>query len=108
MSTALFLEISAQGARDPQIAEALDHFEATVRSELTDWLRRSPEQGGYGLDAEIAPVRAFLLLCIIEGLKIRDAREPKPDRRLLRRELDRVVQALVQADARKSAEATLS
>lgn len=99
MSTALFLEISAQAARDPQIAEALDFYVATVRSELEDWLRRSPEQGGYGLDADIAPVRAFMLLCLIEGLKMRGAREPDVDRRELRRVLDGVLQGLVQLPA---------
>lgn len=96
MSTALFLEISAQGARDPQIAEALERFDHTVQLELTDWLRRSPERGGYGLDEGIAPLRALLLLCLIEGLKIRGAREPNVDRTRLRKELDRVLQALVE------------
>jgi AcrR family transcriptional regulator len=96
MSTALFLEISAQGARDPQIADALDRYDATVRSELADWLRRSPDRGGYGLDREIAPVRAFLLLCLIEGLKIRGAREPNLDRRELRKALDDVLKTLVE------------
>lgn len=96
MSTALFLEISAQGARDAQIAEALDRYDAIVRSELADWLRRSPDQGGYGLDREIAPVRAFLLLCLIEGLKIRGAREPNLDRRDLRKALDEVLKTLVE------------
>lgn len=96
MSTALFLEISAQGARDPQIAEALERYDRTVRSELTDWLRRCPEQGGYGLDESIAPLRALLLLCLIEGLKIRGSRAPDMDRGRLRRELDRVLQALVE------------
>lgn len=99
MSTALFLEISAQAARDPQIAEALDFYVATVRSELEDWLRRSPEQGGYGLDADTAPVRAFILLCLIEGLKIRGARETDFDRRELRKALDEVLKNLVQRPA---------
>jgi TetR/AcrR family transcriptional repressor of uid operon len=103
MNTALFLEISAQGARDPQIAQAMERFDSAVRSELTDWLRRSPGHGGCGLDERIAPLRALLLLSLIEGLKIRGARGPDVDRARLRRELDRVLQSLVEPLATESA-----
>jgi len=95
MSLVLFLEISAQAARDPQISRALARYDDAVRSELADWLQRSPEQGGYGLDAAVAPLRAFLLLSIIVGLKMHGARDPDVDRAKLRKELERILQALV-------------
>src|SRR3546814_1693576 len=44
MSAALLLEMSAEATRDPQIAAALDHFDATLRAAIVDWLTRSPER----------------------------------------------------------------
>jgi AcrR family transcriptional regulator len=101
MSLALYLEISAQAARDPQIAEALQRYDVAVRAELADWLRRSPAEGGLGLPGAVAPARAMMLLCLLEGLKIRGAREPDLDRRQMRRALDAVLESLVESPAAK-------
>ncbi len=95
MNMALYLEISAQATRDPQIAEALGRYDDTVCTELGDWLRRSREEGGYGLPEAVAPARALVLLCLIEGLKLRGPRGPAPDSRMLRKTLDDVLDALV-------------
>jgi len=95
MNTALYLEISAQATRDPQIAEALQSYDVTVCSELGDWLRRSKEEGGYGLPATVVPARALLLLCLIEGLKLRGPRGPALDRRILKKTLDEILATLV-------------
>lgn len=94
MNTALYLEITAQATRDPQIAEALQRYDATVCSELSDWLCRSSEDGGYGLPQSVAPARALMLLCLIEGIKIRASRAPAFDRRLLKTTLDGLLQSL--------------
>jgi AcrR family transcriptional regulator len=99
MSAALFLEMSAEATRDPQIAAALSRFDATVRSEIGDWLRRGKDDGGHGLPADVAPGRALMLVCLIEGLKVRGAREPELDKRLLELALNEVVAALVAAPA---------
>jgi AcrR family transcriptional regulator len=95
MSMTLYLEISAQATRDAQIAEALRRYDDTVCTELGDWLRRSREEGGYGLSAAIAPARALMLLCVIEGLKLRGPRGPAFDRKALRETLDELVESLV-------------
>jgi len=95
MSTALYLEISAQSTRDPQIAEALRRYDVTVCSELGDWLRRSRADGGYGLPEAIVPTRALILLCLIEGLKLRGPRGPALDRNMLRETLDELLDPLV-------------
>jgi AcrR family transcriptional regulator len=95
MSTALYLEISAQATRDPQIATALRRYDITVCSELGDWLSRSREKGGYGLPEDIVPARALMLLCLIEGLKLRGPRGPALDRKILRETLDELVETLV-------------
>lgn len=95
MSTALFLEMSAEATRDPQIAKAVQRFDRMVRSEIEDWLSRSAAKGGYGLPKEVAPARALMLVCLIEGVKVRVAREPGLDQGMLRRALADMVTALV-------------
>jgi AcrR family transcriptional regulator len=99
MSTSLYLEISAEATRDPQIAEALRKFDVTVCAELADWLGRDRKEGGYGLPDDITPARALMLLCLIEGLKIRGARKFALDRDLLRTALDEIIASLVAAPA---------
>lgn len=83
ISAPLFLEMSAEATRDPQIGAAMHDFDATVRGDLAAVLSRSRAQGGYGLPAPLAEARALMLLCLIEGLKVREAREPGLDRGLL-------------------------
>jgi AcrR family transcriptional regulator len=99
MSIALYLEISAQATRDLQIAEALRHYDVTVRSELGDWMRRGLAEGGYGLPDDDVPERALMLLCLIEGLKLRAPREPALDKRTLRKILDELLETLVTPSA---------
>jgi len=95
MSIVLYLEISAQATRDPQIAEALQRYDTTVRAELGDWLRRSREEGGHGLPDGDLSERAVMLLCLIEGLKLRAPREPALNRDVLREILDELLDTLI-------------
>jgi TetR/AcrR family transcriptional repressor of uid operon len=95
MSTALYLEMSAEATRDPQIAAALQKFDVAVRSEVAGWLARDREDGGYGLPRDLTPGRALMILCLIEGLKVRGAREPALDRRLLLEALGETIESLV-------------
>lgn len=83
MSAPLLLEISAEATRDPQIAAALDRFDAALREAIRDWVTRSPASGGHGVAVDQAPKRALLLQIIVEGLKVRETREPGLDRELL-------------------------
>ena len=95
INSMLYLEISAQATRDPQIAEAVKRFDIAVCSELADWLSRSRDDGGYGVPIDIAPTRALVLMCLIEGLKVRSRREPDPDRELLGRTIEGIIGTLV-------------
>ena len=97
MSSALFLEMSAEATRDPQISAALRRFDDTVRSELAEWVGRSEHRGGFGLPAGVACERVLMLLCVLEGLKVRKARDPGLDRKLLRRSLDFAIESLFPA-----------
>jgi len=94
MDAALYLEITAQAARDPQIAEALQVYDAMVCSEFSDWLCRRVEEGGYGLPRSIAPSRALMLLSLIEGVKLRGPRGPSFDREMLKNTLEGMLMSL--------------
>ena len=95
MNAALLLEMSAEATRDPQIAAALDRYDAAIRAALVDWLTRDRSAGGHALSAAAAPGRALLLQCLFEGLKLRETREPNLDRGLLEAALRKFMPALL-------------
>lgn len=76
MNVALFLEMSAEGKRNPVLAAALHATDQEVRKELAAWLAASRADGGKGLPPETAQVHAIGLQCFMEGLAIRAVREP--------------------------------
>ena len=102
VNAALFLETSAEGTRSPEIAQALQRSDAWVRQEFQRRLGQ-PTQGQAGDDGagdrsdrndhgaqsarqdEDAAARALLLQCLIEGLLVRAARDPRLDAAQLRR-----------------------
>lgn len=100
MNAALLLEISAEATRDPTVAAALDEFDTTLRGGLIEWLTRAPDTGGHGMPAALAPPRALLLQCLVEGLKVRETREPDLDRELLATALHEFVPLLLKAPRR--------
>lgn len=100
MNSALFLEMSAEATRDPQIGAATSAFDATIRAGLADWLARGEASGGHGLPPEVAKARALMLVCLIEGLKVRAAREPHLDPTLVSQGLEVLLPALCSIPAR--------
>jgi AcrR family transcriptional regulator len=97
LSPALFLEMSAEATRDTKIAAALNSFDAAVRGDIAAWLSRSRDHGGHGLPARLAPARALMLQCLIDGLKVRAAREPRLDKTLLKKALDEILPVVLKA-----------
>lgn len=96
ISAPLFLEMSAEATREPQIAAAIREFDSTVRADIEHVLSRSAKQGGYGLTAGSAAAgRALLLVCLLDGLKVREAREPDLDRKLLHAALKELLNELL-------------
>jgi AcrR family transcriptional regulator len=91
MNAALYMEMSAEGTRDPQVAEALRSSDRATRAELEAWLCRTPEEGGAGLSAELAASRALQLQCVVGGLVLRAVREPDLDRAPLQRAIDEIL-----------------
>lgn len=70
LNVALFLEMSVESSRDPQVAEALRASDATMLEELRAWMQRGRDEGGLGLAAETIANRAFLLQCFVNGLMV--------------------------------------
>jgi AcrR family transcriptional regulator len=79
MNAALFLEMSAEASRSPEILEAIRESDALVLGEFEGWLRRDRSAGGLGMPAGEASPRALLMQCLIEGLVVRAARDPGLD-----------------------------
>jgi len=94
LSVSLFLEMSAAGMRDPEIAQEIKRLDQKVCAEIAGWLGRSEERGGYGLPADVAAERALGLQCVIEGLKVRKARDPSLKGEHLRNTIDALVSSL--------------
>ena len=95
MSVALFLEMSAEATRDPQIAAALRRSDALILSDLGAWMHRAREDGGLGLPPETVATRAFLLECFIRGLAVTAVRHPDIDAATVRDSIDSVVSRLL-------------
>ncbi len=91
MSVALYLEMSAEATRNPQIAEALHESDELTRIEFRNWLARSRAEGGMGLSEAEAARRALELRFVVDGLTVRAAREPRIDRDALRAALEDLV-----------------
>lgn len=94
----LVMEISAEAARDPVIGEALRGLDRMLQEQIEDWMGRAVADGGAGVPAEQVPARALMLRFILDGMKMRQARDPDLDRDLLHRTLRDVLPCVVQGD----------
>ncbi len=90
LSPALFLEMSAEATRDEAVAAALHEFDVALRADLCAWLQRS-----HGCAKGDATAQALALQCFVEGLRVREAREPGLDRDALKAALDVFIPALL-------------
>jgi AcrR family transcriptional regulator len=95
MNAALFLEMSAEATRDPQIAAALRSSDALILSDLAAWMNRAREDGGLGLPPETVATRAFLLECFIRGLAVTAVRQPDMDPGTIKDSIHSVVNRLL-------------
>ena len=95
VNAALFLEMSAEATRDPQIAAALRRSDALILSDLAAWMNRARDDGGLGLPPDTVATRAFLLECFIRGLAVTAVRQPDMDARTIKDSIDDVVDRLL-------------
>lgn len=98
LDAGLVMEISAEAARDPIIGAAMRSFDATVQARIEDWLRKPVASGGLGIAETEVPARALMLRLVIDGLKMRQPRQPDLDPALLRRCLAGMLQPLLDPD----------
>lgn len=91
MNPALFLEMSAQASRDPQIAQALISADRISEGDFSRWLERRRAWD----TPQDTRVHALLLRCFIEGLAVRAVRQPDLDPALLAASLRLLVDYLL-------------
>jgi AcrR family transcriptional regulator len=95
MNAALYLEMSAEGTRDPQVAAAVRAADAQLHEDLKAWIARPRDLGGLGLPAERAAARAVMLQSFARGLAVNAVRTPGLDAALVRRAIEDFVRALL-------------
>lgn len=79
MNPALFLEMSAEASRNPEIAKALGRADGRCRADFTQWLQELVRARKIAMDEAEIERRALALQCLVEGLAVRTMREPDLD-----------------------------
>ena len=82
LEPALVLEITAESARDPVIGDAMASFNGRIDRALARWLATESDDGE-AMSAERLAQRTLILRALLDGLKMRQAREPDMDLDLL-------------------------
>lgn len=95
MNAALFLEASAEATRDQAVATAMHQVDELYFHELHAILTRPVAEGGFGMPPELARQRSLVLTCMVEGLAVRAARDPKLDIEWLRSSFREALQHLL-------------
>ena len=95
-NVALFLEMTAQAGRDPQIARAIEDADRISGDDFTGWLRqRARSAGAQPSEAELR-ARALSLKAFIDGLAVRALRAPNTDAALIANALDRFLPTVLE------------
>ncbi len=95
MNPALYLEMSAEATRDPQIAAALQESDEHIFEALQAWMVRDRDDRGLGLPPDIASRRADLLMQVWNGLAVSAVRRPNRDPAAMRDVIEQFVNRLV-------------
>src|SRR5690606_20443235 len=91
----LLLEMSAEGTRVPEVADAIRLGDDTCRFDFCAWLRKLAQEQGLELSEEDIRVRAFTFQCFIEGLALRTVREPGCDMEFIMKSLNTILPHLL-------------
>jgi AcrR family transcriptional regulator len=94
MSAPLFLEISAQATRDPEIAAIVAEADALLRKHMQETMQRTASSKGLFEDEVRAKPRMQLLMSLVEGLSVRSCREAGLDGELLQPTLAKLIAEL--------------
>jgi AcrR family transcriptional regulator len=93
MNAPLFLEISAEATRDPEIAAIVREADQLIKNHLLEAMQRTARSKSAYENRECAQARTLVLLSFIEGLAVRSCRE-QVDHELLRSVLTRFIAGL--------------
>lgn len=91
LDATLLLEIVAESRRDPVIAEAMGLLDQRINHGLGQWLAQSSTSD---VSPQRLQARALILRALLDGLKMRQARDPDLDLGLLREGLQDVFHCL--------------
>jgi AcrR family transcriptional regulator len=95
VNAAMMLDLTAEAARDPDIARIVRDKDQVISNDLTVAVQRAARSQGVRLTASAAFTRAVLLQSLIEGLAFRVVRDPTLSAETLRPLLSRIVGALM-------------
>jgi BetI-type transcriptional repressor, C-terminal len=95
MNPALYLEMSAEATRDPQIAAVLQESDERIFEALQAWMARDRDDRGLGLPPDVASRRALLLMHVWNGLAVSAVRRPNQDPSAMRDVIEPFVNRLV-------------
>lgn len=95
MNAGLFLDLTAECTRDPEIARVVRDKDRIVGDGLAQAVRRIAQARGVVLQSAQARERAELLHCLLEGLACRVVRNPKLRRATLKPMLEKVIGVLL-------------
>jgi AcrR family transcriptional regulator len=95
MNAGLFLDLTAECTRDPQIARVVRDKDKLIGDGLAQVVRRIARARGVILTDAAARDRSDLLQCLMEGLASRVVRDPKLRRSSLKPMLERVIDVLL-------------
>jgi AcrR family transcriptional regulator len=91
----LFLEITTEATRDPDVAAVLAENEQSVWCDLSDVIRRDARASGKALDEAQVQQRTVALRCLVDGAILNWIRDPAMDPQQLRRSLYAVCDTLL-------------
>ena len=80
----LFLEITAEASRDPDIAVVVGAQERDLWDDFSTLVQRSAEAAGQPLDPDALRRRTLLFRCLVDGLVLSGTRDPRLDRAAMR------------------------
>lgn len=98
-NAALFLELTAEATRDPEIAAATHASDRVFRADLTSWFVRSGAEGGLGVAKDQVATRVLILQSLIEGLAMRAICQPDLTVEQVRTALNQFLPSLLAAEA---------
>jgi AcrR family transcriptional regulator len=95
MNAALLLELTAEAARDPEIAQIVRDKDQLIARDLTQIVQRLAREQGARLSPNAAYTRAVILQCVVEGLACRAVRDPQLSAQTLKPLLGKLIAAML-------------